>query len=167
MVNWTGLHLGGPDHLGLWLIGLPSILMALITSGCGQGRRRWWSLASGCPVARHGRCSGRQRRRRRATYTEAPANPLRLSTFSIFSLSSAPCLAAGGCLQCFAASSAVAFACAALPDANRGTGAHFSNPQNHGHDLPKKQVIEIIEIVVNSRLRMSTVVPCPCSVCPQ
>ena len=31
----TGLHLDGPDHLGLWLIGLAFILVALITSGCG------------------------------------------------------------------------------------------------------------------------------------
>ena len=31
---WTGSQGGGPDHLGLWFIGMSSHMMALIPSGC-------------------------------------------------------------------------------------------------------------------------------------
>ena len=34
-LSYIGLHHNGPNHLGLWLIGFSSNIMALITSGCG------------------------------------------------------------------------------------------------------------------------------------
>ena len=36
VVHWTVLQHDGPNHLGLWFIGLSSNTMALITSGCGS-----------------------------------------------------------------------------------------------------------------------------------